>query len=367
MKTVTFTRAELYDLVWKKTMEQITRFYGISSYSLRAACAQIQVPLPYASYWVQVRYGREWKTKLPQNYIGSQTVEILKKKFETEKHIPVPSPIVLLTREIEKDPKAPLEVREKLNKPHRLIQITKDSWDKRDKSKRYWEPDKEGLFLHVAHGLMPRAFRFMDALIKLLEYRGHELRKNQYGYTVAVVDGIEIEVHLREANKRVPSKQGYSTTELIPTGDFVFQVGKYSEQKEWRDGATPLEGILARIVAKLEMIAEKEKKWKEESRIRQIDREKQEAIERNMADRKQREMENFKALLEGAERFDEVTKLRNYVKAVQKQADPVDEQTQQWIMWAEKKINWMDPLICAIDDIFTEHDLKHIKNGKWRL
>lgn len=363
MKTITFTREELYDLVWKKNMEQITRLYGISSYSLRAACAEIQVPLPYTSYWVQVKYGREWKTKLPQNYTGFPTVEILKKKFETEKHIPVPSPIVLLKREIENDQKAPIEVGKKLNKPHRLIQITKNSWDKRDKSKRYWEPDKEGLSLHVAYALMPRAFRFMDALIKLLEYRGHELRKNHYGYTVAVVYEIEIEVHLREANKRVPSKQSYSSTELIPTGKFVFQVGKYSEQKEWCDGTTPVEKLLARIVAKLEIMAEKEKKWKKENRLRQLEREKQEAIERNIAERKQKEVQDFKALLEEAERFDEATKLRNYVKAVQKQADPVDEKTQQWIMWAEKKINWIDPLICAFDDIFTEHDLKQYK--KW--
>lgn len=180
---------------------------------------------------------------------------------------------------------------------------------------------------------------------------------------MAVVNDIEIEVHLREANKRVPSKQRYSSTELIPTGVFVFQVGKYSEQKEWRDGATPLEGILARIVAKLEIMAEMKKKWQEESRLRQIEREKQEAFERNRAERKQKEVQDFKALLWEAQRFDEVTKLRNYVKAVQKLTDPLDEETRQWIIWAEKKINWMDPIICAPDDIFTEYDLKQYK--KW--
>lgn len=89
-------------------------------------------------------------------------MEILKKKFETEKHIPFPSPIVLLTKEIEKDPKAPLKVGEKLNKPHRLIQITKDNWEKQNKSKSYWEPNREGLFLHVTDTLMPRAFCFID-------------------------------------------------------------------------------------------------------------------------------------------------------------------------------------------------------------
>lgn len=216
--------------------------------------------------------------------------------------------------------------------------------------------------MHVADALMPRAFRFMDALIRLLEYRGHELRKNQYGHPVAVVDGIEIEVYLREAGKRVPSKSGYGT-ELVPTGLFIFQVGKYSDQKEWRDGSTPIEGLLARIVAKLELLAEKEKKWQEESRLRQIEREKQEAIARAAAERKQKEVQYFKALLKAAERFDEVTRLRNYVEAVQKQADPLDEKIRQWIVWAEKKINWMDPLVGTPDDIFTESDLTQYK--KW--
>lgn len=149
----------------------------------------------------------------------------------------------------------------------------------------------------------------------------------------------------------------------MPTGDFIFQVGKYSDQKEWRDGATPIEGLLARIVAKLELMAEKEKEQEEQRRLRQIEREKQEAIERAVVERKQKEVQDFKALLHAAERFDEVIKLRNYVNAVLQRADPLDEQTRQWIVWAEKKINWMDPLVGTPDDIFTESDLKQYK--KW--
>lgn len=362
MKTVTFTRGELYDLVWKKNLGQISHLYGLSSYGIRQACATLKVPLPHASYWIQLKHGYSWVAKLSEYYEGPESIEILKKKYETNVPPPVASPIVLRTREIEKDLKAPLTVGERLTKPHRLIQITKDSWDNRDKSKRNWEPDMEGISLNVADALKPRALRFMDGFIKLLEYRGHEFRKNQYGYTVALVDGIEIEVYLREADKRVPSKSGYGT-DLVPTGIFIFQVGKYSEQKEWRDGSTPIEGLLARILAKLELMAEKEKEWQEESRLRQIEREKQEAIARAAAERKQKEVQDFKALLKAAERFDEVTRLRNYLEAVQKQADPLDEKIRQWIVWAEKKINWMDPLVGTPDDIFIESDLAQYK--KW--
>ncbi|UUW08695.1 hypothetical protein NLG42_21645 [Flavobacterium plurextorum] len=147
----------------------------------------------------------------------------------------------------------------------------------------------------------------------------------------------------------------------MPTGDFIFQVVKYCDQKEWRDGTTPIEALLARIAAKLELMAEIEKEQEQQRRLRQIEREKQQAIERAAAQRKQKEVQDFKALIHAAERFDEVTKFRNYVRAVKDQADPLDEQTRQWIVWAEQKINWMDPLLDTPDEIFTNHDLEHYK------
>lgn len=361
MKTVTFTRLELYDLVWKKPLGKITHLYGLSSYSVRGACTRMQVPLPHASYWIQLKHGYTWKAKLKEPYDGPESIEILKKKYETNIPVPVPSPIVVLTKEIEKDPKAPLKVPEKLTKPHKIIQITKESWDKRDKKKNNWERDPAGLYLSVADANMPRALRFMDALIKLLEYRGHDLQKSQYHGTVAVVDGIEIEIDLREATKRVPATDGYSGTELVRTGAFIFKVGKYSEEKEWKDGSTVLEEILARIVAKLELMAKAKNEWKETSRLRQIERDKEEAIEKAIAARRQQEKENFKMLLLNAERSDQAERLRRYVQRMEESAE--SEKQKQWLAWARAKINWMDPLVNAKDAIFTDYDLQQY--SKW--
>lgn len=362
-KTIHFTRQELYDLVWKKTMGEISRLYGISSHALRAACTELKVPLPYASYWIQVKYDRAWLTKLPQDYTGPDSIEILKKKYDTKTYAAAASPIVVRTKEIEKDPKAPLTVPQTLTKPDRLIRQTKEYWDKRRKNKNYREQDPEIIFLNVADSNFPRALQFMDGLIKLLQYRGHAVQKNRYSQTVAVIDGIEIELYLREASKRIAGDTPGSSSELIRTGDFIFQVGKYSDQKEWRDGAVPIEGLLARIAAKLELLAEKEKEKEEQRRLRQIEREKQEALERAAAQRKEKEVQDFKALLQAAERFDQAAKLCNYVQAVQQQADPMDGQIEQWIVWAEKKISWMDPLLGTSDEIFTDYDLEHYK--KW--
>lgn len=160
---------------------------------------------------------------------------------------------------MKKGSNAPLKVPDKLIKPHRLIKITKDSWDKRRKNRNYKDQDPDVLFLNVDDANMLRALRFMDTLIKLLQYRGHDFIKNRYGDTVAVVDGIEIELYLREATKRIPAKDRYSSSELVRTGAFIFQLGKYSDQKEWKDGVTVLEELLARIVVKLEPHGQEEK------------------------------------------------------------------------------------------------------------
>ncbi|QSB29282.1 hypothetical protein [Flavobacterium sp. CLA17] len=355
MKTVTFTRLELYDLVWKKPMGLISKLYGISNYSIRQACTTLKVPLPHASYWIQLKHGYTWTSKLSEPYDGPESVEILRKKYET--NIPVPSPLVALTKEIDKDPKAPLKVPNELTKAHRLIQITKESWDKRDKKKNNWERGPAGLYLSVADAHMPRALRFMDALIKLLEYRGHEFQKNQYHGTVAVVDGIEIELDLREATKRVPATGGYSGTELVRTGAFIVKVGKYSEEKEWKDGATVVEELLARIVAKLELMAKAKNERKETSRLRQVERDKEEVIEKAIAVRRQEEKDGFKMLLLNAERSDQAERLRRYVRLVEESAD--SEEQKQWLEWARAKINWMDPLVNAKDAIFMDDDLQH--------
>lgn len=361
MKTITFTRLELYDLVWEKPLGKITNLYGLSSYSVRGACTTMQVPLPHASYWVQLKHGYTWKAKLKEPYDGPESIEILKKKYETNIPVPVASPIVVLTKEIEKDPKAPLKVPDKLNKPHRLIQITKESWDKRDRKKNHREPDPAGLFLGIADEHIPRAPRFMDALIKLLEYRGHEFQKNQYNQAIAAVNGIEIELDLREATKRVPATGGYSGTELVRTGAFIFKVGKYSEIKEWKDGATVVEELLARIVAKLELMAKEKKLRREESHLRQIESEKEEAIEKAIAARHQKEKDNFKILLVNADRYDQAERLTRYVQKVEETAD--SQEQKQWLEWARAKINWMNPMVNAKDEIFTDNDLQQY--SKW--
>ena len=363
MEKVTFTREELYDLVWKSTFGKITKQYGISGSGIRKACEQIQIPIPDYSHWLSVRYDRPLRiTKLPENYKGNDTIEILKKKFEIiTKIIREPTPLILLTKEIQNDPKAPLIVPDRLIKPHISVLQTKQYWDRKSKNKSY-EGNNDILPISVEKNNLDRALRFFDTLIKLLKYRGHSIKKGKYGYgTVAHIDTIEIRLYLREATRRVISTRENYNYDYVPTGEFIFQVGEGYKHLEFRDGKTfHLEDLIPKIVSKLELDAKEEKIWQEECRISQIKREKEEGIKKIFQEHRQKELSNFKKLLSNAERFDKTTKLRNYIKSVKEDAllnNSLDEEHNNWIVWAKDKADWYDPLIRREDDFLSDYDL----------
>ncbi|WP_431244217.1 hypothetical protein ACQ9BO_07590 [Flavobacterium sp. P21] len=185
------------------------------------------------------------------------------------------TPLTIRTKEIEKYAKAPLLVPDKITKPDILTIQTKDYWKGKIKFSSYRENNIILYPIRVEKNNRDRALCFMDSLTKLLRFRGHTISK-QYGDTCALIDGIFIEMDLREASKRVPRKPPYSGTELEYIGEFIFKIGKYSGEREWRDGKTKIESNLAKIVAKLELIAQSEKEWKERSRIATLKREEEE-------------------------------------------------------------------------------------------
>jgi hypothetical protein len=366
MEKVTFTRKELYDLVWKSTFGVITKKYGISGFGIRKACEQMEIPLPDYSHWLSVRYDRPLRiTKLPENYTGNDTVEILKKKFEIiTKIIPEPTPLMLLTKEIQNDPKAPILVPDRLIKPDILVLQTKQYWERKSKNENY-EDNNDILPIYVEKNNLDRALRFFDTLIKLLNHRGHSITKGKYGYgTAALIDGIKIRLYLREATRRVISTRKYYNYDYVPTGEFIFQIGESYKHQEWRDGKTYLlEDLIPKIVAKLELDAKKEKEWEEECRISKIKREKEEAIKKIFLERKQKELSNFKQLLSNAERLDKTTKMRNYIKTVEENAlvnNSLDEELKNWIVWAKDKVDWYDPLISKEDDFLSDYDLNNL-------
>ena len=193
----------------------------------------------------------------------------------------------------------------------------------------------------------------MDAFTKLLRYRGHTWSK-EYSYTGVLIDTVFIEIDLREASKRIPPTTKYGSSRYIPTGEFILKMGKYSREREWSDGKTKVEEMLAKIMAKLEIYAAEEKIEKERNRIRHLNYEAELKRKEEIKQRRNEEVGKFNKLVKLSEQYHKSLLIRNYIAAkIEKEQseNTLDQETQEWINWAKDKADWIDPLINKKDEI----------------
>ncbi|WP_289659038.1 hypothetical protein [Flavobacterium panacagri] len=257
MDKITFTRSELYDLVWKFPLVQIAKHYEISTMGIKNACTKLEIPLPKTKHWTRPEYKRINTPKLTLDYKGNNEISIFKKRYEMQfRTTSKPTPLQELAGKIKSDENGPLQVFKKLKNPVAIVKITEKHWISKSLNDGIYEPKSNILDLNVSVDSINRALLFMDAFIKLIEYRGHKFGKSEDGFdTVFFSNGIEIKVDLREALKRITANGLRETTEYVFTGDFIFRVSRESDKKEWRDGKILLEDNLAIIIAKLELMA----------------------------------------------------------------------------------------------------------------
>ena len=263
------------------------------------------------------------------------------------------TPLTIRTKEIQSDPKSPLIVPAKLTKPDILTIQTQEFW-KAAKNDRFYRDDKKITYpIRFEIKNKERALLFMDTFTKLIRHRGHTITK-EYRETGVLVGEIFIEIDLREASKRIQPPGKHEPSILIPTGEFIFKIGRYSGDKEWRDGLVKIEDLLARIVAKIEIEAEKEKKRDEESRLWHLKYEAEKKIKEDIKKRRDDEVTKFNKLVALSEQYDKTRLIRQYIEARKQNAidtNTLTPEKQEWIIWATDKADWIDPLINKPDDI----------------
>jgi hypothetical protein len=111
---------------------------------------------------------------------------------------------------------------------------------------------------------------------------------------------------------------------------------------------------LARIVAKLEIEADKELIQKEESRIYRLKHEEELERKNQIKRNKDQEIKKFNKLVDLSKKYNQSLLIREYIKAEHKNAVSKNNLTPEkleWIKWANDKANWLDPLINKVDDI----------------
>lgn len=351
MEKTSFTKKEFYDLVWATPLSRLSTTYDISDNGLRKICKKYVIPIPSNGYWQKLKHNKPvLKQKYRPDNNESELIQLSLRAEGSDATIDK-SPLITLTNAIMADEKAPLEVPKTLYGAHSLIEQTKYYWERKKKDAYRREENIEILNVSAEPENKPRALRLMNGLIKLLQYRGHTIKVNQYE-TFAVINGVDINLSIREATKRVPPPQDkpYLTSDYIPTGELVLKAGKWSREKEWRDGKTKLEMLLARFVAWLELYAKEELESRERSRLWNIEYEKKKKSEEDEKLKRQQEAKRYEELLDESSRYMKAKQMREYIEAKKAKSiknGTVSREIQLWIKWASEKADLLDPLTCG--------------------
>jgi hypothetical protein len=356
METIEITRKELYDKVWSTPFSKLTTQYAISVDGLKKVCKQFDIPIPIGGYWMKLKHNKPVKKTKFNDIFGGVGKIVLTIREEGSTVNLDQTTLTIRTKEIESDPKAPLIVPDKLTKPDILTIQTQEFW-KAAKNDRFYREDKKIIYpIRFDINNRERALRFMDTFTKLIRYRGHTITK-EYSETGVLIGNIFIEIDLREASKRIQPTDKHESSKLIPTGEFIFKIGRYSGEKEWRDGTVKIETLLAKIVAKLEILAQKEKEQEEEYQTTKLIREEKEKVQAEIKKRRDDEVTKFNKLVALSEQYEKTRLIRQYIEARKQNAietNTLNLEKKEWINWANDKADWLDPLINKPDEILDD-------------
>lgn len=371
MKQVKFTRQELYDLVWTESILSLSKKYAISDVGLRKKCKKLEIPLPYNGYWAKVQFGKKTPARNPlRKFDGEQEVILYIREKVDEKSVSDQRLHTDLQSEIESDKRLNLIVPERLNNPDKLIIAVKDDLYK----KELWNKTEDVAFssgnqidVRVNPVNIGRTLRFMDTLVKAIRARGHEI-KIEKDKTYIVVNGEGIQCCFREKLKRViiPEKN-YNYSKTIASGVLSFRVEESYHVKEWVDGKKRIEEQLSLILTYIELKAIKmkeerialEKRWKEQ--------EERSRIAKEIQQRKDKELTDFKDIFKNSKRHDKAEMIRSYADKLEKYSLNRNELTpeiKEKIQWIRGKADWYDPFIEADDELMRDVDREDLSYKK---
>jgi hypothetical protein len=363
METITLTRKELYDLIWTAPMSSMTKKYELSYSELRRICNDMCVPIPENGYWSKIHFGKPVLVEmLSEHYSGKDEITLAVRDVNIVSKADLQ---LSIGTSDEENSKSLFRVPDRLVNPDILITNTKDYYDA---VKRYdWRsntdyPSRTDVInIDVSHDKLPRALRIMNAIIKLLRSRGHEI-KIKNGVTYAVIEEGDIEIKLKEKNRVSDVKTEYGSRQLESTGKFIFIIGDY-HKKEVGDGIDLIETKLDIIIAKLEAEGKREKEERIASEERHKIWQEQQRIEKEIRERKEKELSDFKLLFIRATRLHQANILRSYISSIEAKAfknDVLTDELRIWSDWAKQKVEWYDPLVNRKDETFNDQDKANI-------
>lgn len=357
-KQLSFTREELYQMVWARPVLLIAKDIGISDVALSKACRRAGIPLPQRRHWAVLKSGRKIKTPALPSRKAAQPEVV---QFSVLENPPPPRP-----------PKASrpaipsIDVPAALVKPHPLIVELKAAADRAEEDKGVLVLDyQKVLRLRVSSLHLPRALILLDTLIKQLALRGYKIEiGGAHKETELILNEGQLSFRLDERTTqqtplpppRLPGKARnhdayYSPWQpayvLVATGEFVLQFGVYAlrnVRRTWKDKAgRPLESQLHEVFEAIPSweASLKARRLEDEERRERFHRE--EEYRAAVARRREVLRRQRAGLFNNLQAWERSARLLQFIAAVEATGDD-SEQTLQWVAWAKEQARLIDPI-----------------------
>ena len=390
-----YDRNTLYQEVWAEPMTVVSKRYGMSDNGLRKICRKLEIPFPPAGYWAKVRAGKFVpKPDLPTVKTPSNE-DRPKTGHRRPLHIEDTALSFLKADDRLKiiDAASKLRVADSGVKLHKDISAHKEKcegWLERHKDWRGRNSpygDEEPLFTRdISKESYSRAYRILDALLKGMLPFGASVTY-QFHFQV---NGEDVPFSLSETKDQIPHivtqaekmeqlkyeearrKNSWASKPNIPKWDHPWSGrltliinGKYkftdckSYSLEDRIGEIMIAFYEASYSVRLKRLEAEERRRKEEEERRRAE---------EIRERRNKEIDYTEGLINAAEDYDSACKIRAYISAMKE----AGKASSEWIEWATKKADWLDPTIRAEDPFFgvrqheqSEEYKKLKKKGYW--
>ncbi len=261
--------------------------------------------------------------------------------------------------------------------------------DRREERKRnYYNPYynihdyvESGYFVNVSKFQKDRCMKILSCIYYAIEELGGEV-KNDFSLKIRdelvtieieeLKDKVKHELTKEEAQQLIKYEDekknwSYASKPTIRKYDYVYN-GKlkitFGTRNYIKDtDKVKLEDRLGDIIIKLYEKSEGVK-------IQRLEREERERVQREekqreeeIRNRKKNEANKVKELVNMAEDYKIACEIRNYIQAVSNQSKS-SEETKEWIIWANKKANWLDPIIDEEDELLGKREHKDSMDNK---
>lgn len=354
-----FTRKQLYDLVWSKSMIQLSKEFGLSDNGLRKICKKYDIPIPKVGYWQKIQYRKKVEQEKLEYFDKWVDTKIVIN--ESDKQEDYQTTIARRINEIEQVCSKLLPVSETLLKPHPLVKAAKVNLNAQ-KKRTSWRnlpecihTDRNILSISVQKHNVNRALRIMDVFIKMIECRDHTVVIESEA-TKLIVFGEMFAIRFREKHTRqnIPDEK-WATTEMVPNNRLSIKYD-YHFDKEWTDKGTLLEEQLPKIIAFFELKSIEIKEQRERNRIAKIEADRKREIEQKLQLRQEWEIKKKDILIISSQEWHKAEYLRCFIAKIEENNDN-SEKTQKWLKWANLQLEKLNPLSKGIEAFISQFDI----------